>query len=49
MVVTKSDLLHTPVNLHDEFLLISSKTGENMEELYRLIDVNLYPESRTST
>ena len=46
MVVTKSDLLHTPVNLHDEFLLISSKTGENMEELYRLIDVNLYPESR---
>lgn len=49
LVVTKSDLIHSPVRLQDDYILVSNKTGENMDELYRLIDTHLYPDSRIFT
>ncbi len=46
LVVTKSDLIHSPIRLKDDYILVSNKTGEHMDELYRLIDTHLYPDSR---
>ncbi len=46
LVVTKADIIHSPIRIQDEYLLVSNKTGENMDELYRLIDTHLYPDSR---
>lgn len=35
--------------IDEEYLFVSNKTGENMDELYQLIDSTLYPDSRLAS
>ncbi|VEU83075.1 GTPase HflX [Acholeplasma hippikon] len=49
LVVTKRDLRISAPVLNEEYIYISNKTGEGMDELFQAIDSNLYPESRIYT
>lgn len=46
LVVTKRDLRLYPPILKDDYLYVSSKTGEGMEELIQSIFSNIYKDSR---
>lgn len=46
LVVTKKDLGLTAPMIQDEYIHISSKTGEGIDDLYRMIDSMLYKDAR---
>ncbi|WP_025724941.1 GTPase HflX [Acholeplasma granularum] len=46
LVVTKKDKLDHIPNIHEDYLLISNKTGEGINDLYQSIDAHIYNDSR---
>ncbi|MBG0762323.1 GTPase HflX [Acholeplasma laidlawii] len=46
LVVTKRDLLVHQPNILEDYLLISNKTGEGMNDLYQAISAHIYKDSR---
>src|SRR5690606_2520135 len=46
LVVTKKDLGLPAPMIQDDYIQISSKTGEGIDDLYRMIDSMLYKDAR---